>query len=193
MIDKVSGKRIGNDSNKYLVAFLRELQNGWVPPTDVSREFYYEMKSNKDRYSDCLVGFVGFLCSFGGRWWGGYAADKRGDNYAGQGSRSATKQAKNFTGIDFRSGDYLDMDIPPRSLIYCDPPYEGTKPYRDKFDHKTFWQWCQNRVGEGHTLFVSEYSAPDDFFCVKEVQHKTPLNGGIQSSRVEKLFRSRFG
>ena len=24
-----------------------------------------------------LTGFVGFGCSFGGKWWGGYAKDKR--------------------------------------------------------------------------------------------------------------------
>ena len=189
MIDKVGGERIGNDSHKHLIALFNALQNGWVPPTKVSKEFYYDVKSNQNKYSDELIGFVGFLCSFGGKWWGGYAANKKGDNYADRGSRVLTKQAKNFNGIVFRCGSYLEMDIPPNSLIYCDPPYEGTTKYKDGFNHTDFWQWCRGKAKEGHTVFVSEYSAPDDFVCVKEIQHKTILDKNSQYPRIEKLFR----
>ena len=189
MIDKVVGERIGNDIHKNLIALLEALQNGWIPPTNVSKEFYYDVKSNQNKYSDELVGFVGFLCSFGGKWWGGYAANKVGRNYADEGSRTLIKQAKNFNGIVFRCGSYLEMDIPPNSLIYCDPPYEGTTKYKDGFNHAEFFQWCRDKVIEGHIVFVSEYSAPDDFVCVKEVQHTTTLNKNSKDPRIEKLFR----
>ena len=189
MIDKVDGKRIGNDSHKHLIALHKALQDGWIPPTEVSKEMYYDVKANQQNYSDELIGFVGFLCSFGGKWWGGYAANKKGDNYADRGSRALTKQAKNFKGIDFKCGNYLEMEIPPNSLIYCDPPYEGTTAYKDALDHDTFWQWCRDKVSEGHIVFVSEYNAPEDFRCVKEVQHKTTLDKNSQYKRVEKLFR----
>lgn len=188
MIDKLDGYRIGNDSHPYLIALLKALQDGWIPPTEVSKELYYDIKFNEDNYDPEVVGFVGFLCSFGGKWWGGYAANKKGDNYAERGSRVLTKQAKLFEGIDFRCGNYLDMDIPNNSLIYCDPPYEGTTAYKGGFDHSVFWEWCRTKSKEGHTVFISEYNAPEDFECVKTIEHKTILDKNSQYERVEKLF-----
>ena len=189
MIDKVGGKRIGNDSHKHLIALHKALQNGWLPPTEVSKETYYKVKNNQKKYSDEMIGFVGFLCSFGGKWWGGYAANKKGDNYAERGSRVITKQASSLKEVEFICGNYLDLQIPDNSLIYCDPPYEGTTAYKNKFNHVVFWQWCRERVKEGHTVFISEYNAPDDFKCVKTVEHKTILDKNSQYKRVEKLFR----
>jgi len=189
MIDKVSGKRIGNDSHYYLIALLVALQDGWVPPTDVSKKMYYDIKGNKENYPDAVVGFVGFLCSFGAKWWGGYAKNnKTGYNYAESGSRMLVKQAKNLKGIEFICGDYLNMIIPPNSFIYCDPPYKNMTAYKDTIDHDVFWQWCRDRAKEGHTVFVSEYVAPADFECVKTVEHKTSLSISGQHKRVEKLF-----
>jgi len=189
MLDKVGGNRIGNDSHEFLIALLVALRDGYVPPTDISKELYYVIKSKPQDYPKELVGFVGFLCSFGGKWWGGYAFNKKGDNYADRGSRVLTKQAKNFRGVDFRCGNYLDMEIPQNSLIYCDPPYEGTTKYKDGFDHNVFWQWCSLKESEGHTVFVSEYNARVDFECVKSVGHKTILDKNSQYKRIEKLFR----
>jgi len=189
MIDKVGGNRIGNDSHEFLIALLVALRDGYTPPTDISKELYYVIKSKPQDYPKELVGFVGFLCSFGGKWWGGYASNKKGDNYADRGSRVLTKQSKNFRGVSFRCGNYLDMEIPPNSLIYCDPPYANTCKYKDDFNHDVFWDWCRTKTKSGHTVFISEYSAPNDFVCVKEIQHKTILDKNSQYPRIEKLFR----
>jgi DNA adenine methylase len=189
MIDKVEGKRMGNDSHDFLIALLVALRDGYIPPTDINKELYYAVKSKPQEYPKELVGFVGFLCSFGGKWWGGYAFNKKGDNYAERGSRCLVKQAKNLGGVVFKSGSYLELEIPENSLIYCDPPYEGTTKYKDGFNHADFWQWCREKTTEGHTVFVSEYSAPNDFVCVKEIQHKTILDKNSQYQRIEKLFR----
>lgn len=189
IIDKVDGKRIGNDIHKHLIALHKALQNGWIPPTEVNKEMYYAVKNNQEDYSDELIGFIGFLCSFGGKWWNGYAANNSGVNYADRGSRMLVKQAKNFEGIEFLFGSYLDMKIPANSIIYCDPPYEGTTAYKDTVNYVEFWQWCRDKTNEGHKVFVSEYNAPGDFECVKVVEHKTQLNKNIKYKRVEKLFR----
>jgi DNA adenine methylase len=189
MLDKVDGKRLGNDSHEYLIALLIAVRDGYVPPTEISRETYYAVKRRPQEYPKELVGFVGFTCSFGGPWWGGYGFHQKTNlGCAGEGSRTLCKQAQNLKGIDFRCGDYRDLAIPANSLIYCDPPYSGTTQYRDNFDSSAFWQWCRD-MSKGHTVFVSEYSAPGDFVCVKEVQHRTVLNRNLGSSRVEKLFR----
>ena len=189
MIDKVDGKRLGNDSHKYVIALLKALQCGWVPPTRISKERYHEIKKYPDGYPDELVGFVGFVCSFGGKWWGGYACCNQGRNYAAEAVRNLAKQAPNLAGVEFACGNYLDLEIPPTSLIYCDPPYTGVNYYRDDFDHEAFWQWCRARATEGHTVFVSEYCAPADFTCVKTVEHLTILNKDSYDKRTEKLFR----
>ena len=112
IIDKVDGRRIGNDIHEPLIALFKALQRGWIPPTNVNREMYYNIKNNQEKYDKALVGFVGFLCSFGGKWWSGYAFNKRGTNYAERGSRVLVKQISNLHGVDFRCGSYLDLEIP---------------------------------------------------------------------------------
>jgi len=189
MIDKVTGNRIGNDSHEYLIALLTSLRDGYTPPTDISKELYYEIKAKPQAHPKELVGFVGFLCSFGGKWWGGYAFNNKDSNYAERGSRCLVRQAKNLKGVVFKSGSYLELEIPKSSLIYCDPPYANTCKYKDDFNHDVFWQWCRDMSKKGHTVFVSEYSAPEDFVCIKEVQHKTILDKNSQYPRIEKLFR----
>ena len=188
MIDKIDGKRIGSDTHKHLIALHKALQNGWIPPTEVSKEMYYKVKNNQDNYTDELIGFVGFLCSFGGKWWGGYAANSKGDNYAARGSRVLTKQAEKLKGIVFKNQSYQDLEIPENSIIYCDPPYEGTTKYKDDFNHSEFWEWCRNKAKEGHQVFISEYNAPEDFKCVKEIHHKTILDKNSNYKRIEKMF-----
>jgi len=192
MIDKVEGNRMGNDSNEFLIALLIAMRDGYIPPTDISKELYYAIKSRPADYPKELVGFVGFLCSFGGKWWGGYAFNKKGDNYAERGSRCIVKQAKNLDGVVFKFGSYLELEIPENSLIYCDPPYADTCKYKDDFNHDIFWNWCRTQAKRGHTIFISEYSAPNDFVCVKEIQHKTILDKNSQYPRIEKLFRYKY-
>lgn len=189
VIDKVNGKRIGSDINKYLIALLDRASNGYVPPESVSEELYYSIKSNQGDYDPELVGFVGFCCSFGGKWWGGYAQNKRGDNYARAGSRAIARQGAMMKGVEFVSGSYDELQIPDNSIIYCDPPYSNTTKYNNYFDHDLFWEWCRQAASNGNTVFVSEYTAPDDFTCVWEMNHQTNLNKNKTTGRVEKLFR----
>lgn len=189
IIDKVTGKRLGNDIHEFLVYLLIALRDGYVPPTKINKDLYYMIKLNPQNYPKELVGFVGFLCSFGGKWWGGYAFNKKEDNYAERGSRCLVKQAKNLKEVILKYGNYLHLEIPDNSIIYCDPPYQNTTKYKDDFNHEVFWEWCRNKSKEGHTVFVSEYAAPDDFVCVKEILHKTILDKNSQYPRIEKLFR----
>jgi DNA adenine methylase len=188
LIDKVKGSRIANDSHTYLVEMWKALRLGWAPPTEISKEKYYDIKKNHNSYPKELVGFVGFLCSFGGKWWGGYAANTKGDNYAERGSRCLLKQIKNLMDVKFENKSYLDLEIPDNSIVYCDPPYFGTTNYSSKFDHKIFWDWATKLAKEGKKVFVSEYSAPEDWKCIKEIEHKTILDKNSNYKRIEKLF-----
>ena len=63
-LDKVNGKRIGNDINTYLVEFWKAVVDGWIPPLDIDKEQYTHIKNNKLQYPEKLVGWVGFGCSY---------------------------------------------------------------------------------------------------------------------------------
>lgn len=195
LIDKVSGKRIANDIDLYVTSLFKALQNGWEPPEEVSRELYYDIKNNKDKYPKELVGFVGYGCSFGGRWFEGYARggfSSKGvpRNHASESARSVMKQVNKLQGVEIYNLPYWEVPIPENSVIYCDPPYKNTKSYKSSkaFDHDKFWQWCRDKSLEGHKVFISEYNAPDDFECVWEKAKTSTITKGKGTPSVEKLF-----
>ena len=172
LIDKVEGNRIANDSNKYLISLFKSLQEGWVPPGIISNDEYLKIKNNKEDYPCNLVGFVGFGCSYSGKWFGGYARgkNKKGNdrNYCDESKRNVLKQVKNIKEVIIYNKNYYELEIPYNSIIYCDPPYQNTTKYNTDFDHKIFWGWVRNMSNKGHQVYVSEYNAPSDFICLYE-------------------------
>ena len=193
MIDKVDGNRIGADIHPHLICLLDAVAKGWIPPESVSEEEYNEL--NKKRSITPETGAAGFGSSFGGKFFSGYARGKNSSgnwrNYASETKRNLLKQAPNLKGIMFLCSPYQQLVVPPNSIIYCDPPYEGTTKYATGgFDHAAFWQWCRDKVAEDHQVFVSEYNAPDDWVCVweKKVSVNLDSNRNGASERIEKLF-----
>ena len=82
--------------------------------------------------------------------------------------------------VVFSSLSYDDVEIPDNAIIYCDPPYKGTKTYREWwFDHDKFWQWVREK-SETHKIFISEYTAPPDFKTIFEFSQKSTLPWWIQ-------------
>jgi len=162
--------KIANDINVPLISLLTAIKDGWVPPDFVSEDEYQAAKTLDD--DNPLKGFIGFGCSFASKWFGGYARNvkigtpnaERVRNY-GYGSKLALlKQAPLLSGITFTSGNYYDVDIPPRSVVYCDPPYLNTTGYKVKFNHPEFYDWCELQHNNGHKVFISEYDMPSDRF-----------------------------
>ena len=180
-------KRIANDINYYLVEMLIAITNGWKPPQEITREKYYHIKENKQSYSPALVGFVAFLCSFGGKEWGGYAFNNSGRNYALEACKNLERQVPKLQNIIFKNMDYRNLDIPTNSLIYADPPYANTTKYSNKFDHEQFWNWCREK-SKTNILFISEYNAPQDFKCIFEKEITSTLNKNKKDPKIEKLF-----
>ena len=193
MIDKVSGNRIGSDTNPYLIALLTALKDGWNPPVSVTEEEYRHVKNNKELYSKKLVGYVG-VNSYGGKFFGGYRRDSMGRrNYWREHLNNINKQRLNLKGIVFFNKDYRDIELPNNSIIYCDPPYLDSTRYARQFDHGLFWEWCRCKYAEGHSVFVSEYDSPKDFVCVwrKKIVSSLTRNTGSKKG-VEKLFIKRM-
>lgn len=193
VIDKVTGLRMASDVHPHLIVLLDALSNGWTPPDEVTEDQYKD--AQRDRHLDPMTAFIGFCASYSGKWFGGFARgnDLQGGarNYASEAKRNLLKQAKGLHGVSFHCKPYSDVIPPKSSLIYCDPPYAGTTNYSvAKFDHSKFWKWCDDRSSEGHTVFVSEYTAPAGWECVweKRVNNTLVKNTGSKQG-VERLFR----
>jgi len=188
LIDKVEGFRIGADINPYVIEALKLIRD--IPeslPDHVSEEYYQELKTKKELNG--LTGVLGHACSFGSRWMGPYAKNKRCDDYGRAAKNNALAQSPKLKDCLFINSSYQLLDIPKESIIYCDPPYEGTAGYEGGFNHSEFWEWVRTKSLEGHSVFVSEYNAPDDFICVWCKEQTTSLNNRSKSIKTtEKLF-----
>ena len=197
MIDKVDGKRIGADVNKYLIDFWNSFKNGWIPPQHITKEQYYTIKQNKEVDTKMTL-WAGICCSYGGKWFGGWINNYKENrrlkngrlpNHQTESRNGVLKQLPKIKDVKFIHSSYQDLEIPSNSIIYCDPPYENTTGYKGSFNHLDFWEWCRIKSKEGHKVFVSEYNAPKDFKCVWEKKIKSQLSVSIGNKiSTEKLF-----
>lgn len=194
MIDKVEGKRIGSDLNEYVIALLNEMTKPNFEAPEISEEKYNDIKLNQSKYPKWIVGYAGTQLSFGATWFGSYRRDKQGKrNYCLEARNNVNKQSKNLINVDFKHCSYDELPLHnDNCLIYCDPPYDtkATKgKYKNEFDHLSFWNWCREMSDRGHTVFVSEYNAPDDFECVWQMEMNQRMNNNADTSKtIEKLF-----
>ena len=188
----VSPVRIGADVNESLITLWRKLAEGWTPPCVVTEEDYRRISARRDP-TNPMTAFVGFGCSWGGKWFGGYARGAEKRNYAANAVNSLARKMVGLKDVRWVCSDYAHLGIPDRAVVYCDPPYQGTAGYggTPDFDWSQFWDWCR-WVGRerGRTIFVSEYAAPSDFTEVLSVETKTDVRNasGCKEHRVEKLF-----
>lgn len=210
-IDKVDGVKIAADNNKYLIAMWNGLKNGNKYPESIDRDLYAlarDVFNGREKafnhtmnMTDDVVGWIGFMGSANGRFFeGGYSGiseTKIGTSrdYIAESIRNIEKQLPKIKDIDLICTDYRKLEIPNESIIYCDIPYCGTKQYSTSktFNHSDFWQWVRTKSKEGHEIYVSEYTAPDDFVCVWEHSVKSSLsaNGVSGGNKVstERLFQ----
>ena len=194
MIDKVPSeyRRIGSDLNGHVIQALTDIRDKpqQLPErfTSEERKFWREQSPTEFMSWACIV------TSFGADLLGGYARESGSDEttFCGYGKRNALKQSQKLQGtILFDSQyDYFDFE---NSLIYCDPPYQGTTGYKTgAFNHEEFFDWCRKMKARGNSVFVSEYNAPEDFELVWQGEIKTNFSSQRKEAThkaVEKLFK----
>lgn len=197
MICNVEGNRMANDIHPFLIALFESVVYENWEPIKITKSFYDSVNKCKDNFKSHLVGWAGFGCSYSGKYFGGYAGETKTKigtvrDYQQESINNLLKQSEKLKGVHFSCMPYSEMLIPKYSIIYCDPPYENTTKYSNGFNHAEFWEWCRRMKAEGHTIFISEYSAPSDFKCVWQKDAKSSLsaNGIIGGSKTstEKLF-----
>lgn len=165
------------------------INEGWVPPTEVTYEQYQELRYATE--PSALRGFVGFGCSFGGRWFEGYAR-YQDTNFAQSSHNVVTRQAKKIGAANVFVADFSRLPaVSAAPVIYCDPPYADTKGYSKTgaFPHDTFWAKAEEWSDAGAHVFVSEYNAPTGWVPVweKEVVGQLDLRKE-RDKPIEKLF-----
>jgi DNA adenine methylase len=179
----------------------KSLVAGKKMPNRIERDFYSDVRDcfngKNNKYDDDIIGWVGYMGSFNGRFFdGGYSGHNvmgtngKARDYISENIANTLQQPPFLNDVFWQSGDYFAIDIPEGSLIYCDPPYKDTKQYqfsRD-FDYQKFYDWCRKMVADGHTLFVSEYNMPDDFECVWSKEITNAMHQTNTKKAVEKLF-----
>lgn len=190
VLSKAKGPRIGADINQELISLFVAIQQGYKPPKEITKEQYYEIYQNPQKYPDYLRGFVSFACSWGGKRWNGYARSRQ-TNFAEVGHRSLMSMKDLLNDVKLVCCDYQDLEVPANSIIYCDPPYLNTTGYGFDFNKDDFVEWCKTKTQQGHLVFISEYESIGGFDLVwsKEVQASMDnVNQNIKK-KIEKLFR----
>lgn len=195
IIDKIKcDNRYGFDSHKQLIELFIKLQNDIDGiPNEIPYEEYMEVKNNKENYEDWYLGLVGFLGSFGAKYFGGYARHNK-DDFTEQIQRGSIKNLKkqydDLKDVKFECKDFREIKDIKGYVIYCDPPYKGATKYSTKeFPYDEFYNWCRE-MSKDNVVLISEYNMPEDFKCIWQKDNKINFdsNRTNANSKIEKLF-----
>jgi DNA adenine methylase len=189
VIQRVCGARLGCDSNPWAIHALRSIRDhaGDLPRNNLEfTEQDYRALRKSDDYQH--KGFAGFTYSFGAKWLGGWARNRRGSDYVRRAFDSAQRQSPLLAGVSLVCCGYDELRISVPSLVYCDPPYRGTTGYSSQsFDPSAFDDWCAEMTNDGHLVFVSEVTELGSRF---EVVWERQIANNLKSEKRlnEKLF-----
>lgn len=177
---------IGCDSHYDLMLMWEAVSKGWIPPSEVSRSTHEEMKT---RSPSALRGFIGFGCSYMGKFYSGFT-ETSFKSYNQIVSVSELFRSRHVIFLDH--ADYKSHD-PHHMTIYCDPPYQESRSSNDEskcfrgFDHSGFWE-TMRKWSIDNLVFISETSAPSDFCCIWEKNVGRIFLKNKVDGRRERLF-----
>ncbi len=168
-----------------LIIMYNALKEGWRPPATLSEDQYLGL-----RYAapSPLRAFAGFGCSFGGKWFGGFARSV-GRDLAAESARNICKQSAHFGNVTFVCADYRSYVMPAGCAVYADPPYAGTTEYNTQFNSSEFWEFAASWA-RTCDVFVSEYKAPPGWRPVLSISRTRDLKSKFTNAEIvmEKLF-----
>ena len=90
------------------------------------------------------------------------------------------------TSFNILNKSYKDVKIitpEDKTIIYCDPPYEDTSQYQEKFNIEEFKQWVKECP---YKIFVSSYSFP--LQEIASFEHRCTSSATQNQKVIEKLF-----
>lgn len=155
-------KLLAGDRNGHVVKLWRALIKGWKPPRKCSKRYFLSLKAKgSDSLETIFLGHAAALRAC-------YLTTYR-ENSTGKVARQADnceRSAKDLVNVKLSTGEYSQFSDLEGFIIYCDPPYRGTKHHyfvdgvnRTKFDSEAFDDWCRE-MSEKNLVIVSEFTAP---------------------------------
>lgn len=189
-----------SDAHPDLVLLWNAVLRGWEPPTGITKE---QWEALRDAPPSPERAFAGFAYSYGGRWFHSYCGLRaptqngvvRGgmtrSELAARGLRAKAAAIGERTVIrrDYRECDHL---VDANTVVYADPPYEGTfQDWSDEsFDSAAFWDVMTRWHERGALVAVSGYDAPPQWrYAWRTKALPSPLGAG---NRGEKLTEYLF-
>jgi 16S rRNA G966 N2-methylase RsmD len=107
------------------------------------------------------------------KWWAEQVRGALGKNWGGNHSIRNFEEAHHFSGvtraenlgklnnITYSNLSYNKIELRAGDILYCDPPYAGTKGYNgENFDNDKFLKWA---MACPRPVFVSEYGDLEDY------------------------------
>lgn len=184
---------IASDLNQAVITTMQCAQFGWRAPLRLTESEYAALKLRDDHH-DPLTAFAAVGCSFGGKWWGGYARQtNRGPDdprtkysYPASASRSIEKKAAALRVGDVKiyCEDYREREPAPEDCAYLDPPYRDSTGYLDAIDRAEFWRTARAWAIAGTAVRVSEYEAPDGWEIALQFGKIQRLGVSLGASKV---------
>jgi len=179
---------VASDAHPDLILMWEALARGWQPSPSVTLEEYQQLKASPP---SARRGLVGFGASFGGKWFGGFAANTKTRCYLDEACRSVVRNAPIMRGANIWRLDYSEHEIDGSEAIYCDPPYADTTGYSGTaqvFEPARFWAVARGWAQKGALVVVSEERAPGDWHELASCDRHANIRKADNNRRVEKLF-----
>ena len=142
-----------------------------------------------------MTAFAAAGCSFGGKWWGGYARQARGITAvqpdAGRASRGLCRKLAALGDTVIECADYRQPVPRADDVVYLDPPYADAVGYPgcDDFDHAEFWTVAETWARAGVVVRVSEYAAPAGWIAVETYGDVQKLGRSVGALRIDRLWK----
>ena len=203
-LSKIFPRGLVSDICIPLLSLYSAVRDGWIPPDIVTRQDYSRAKMLPD--SDPLKAFIGFGCSFGGKWFGGYCGPRTvvSRTHPNGMKMNPIRATKNRLFKDLKILDKCDLlslsffDISPSyglfESIYCDPPYKGVTGYSsvsEVFDYPKFWSLC-SQWSKFSRVFVSEINdrpVQHNIIYRKSYGGRVGYDGHKKDIKTELLFQ----
>ena len=166
------------DVNKDLILMWKAVQQGWLPPTECTKEKYNELKNSKEHSAERA--FIGCSLSWGGNYFEGSCRldYTTSINYLTLGLTGISKIKNDIINVHFYENKAYNKFYPKNMLIYCDPPYKNnqlrTKLFKN-FDHDKFWETMREWSKE-NLVVISESVAPEDFTKIWSIESRNTTN-----------------
>jgi DNA adenine methylase len=171
----------------------------WLDDFECSEQDYQNARALPD--ADPLKAFIGFGCSFGGKWFGGFGrrriTAKNPHSVCHVSRVSLKKRVAQIRSVLLQCLPFDAITPSAGCLLYLDPPYSNTTlAGSTPFDQSRFLDLCESWARAGSIVFISEYDLPIGKICWRG-KPQCSLGSGVaggQSGRIgegreERLYR----